>query len=125
VLGERPRENRGELEVAEVVTGCDHLGAFGLRELESKVRREAFGVTFDRLIENFGRDAVDQCKIAVQQYLFTADRQHARLDHCERERVCGTTYTLGRHWGLPHHPTSIPQRVINTRIDPLEALRYE
>lgn len=67
VLGERPRENRRELEVSEVVTGCDHLGSFGLRELESKVGREAFGVTPDGLIESFSRDPVDQGKIAVSK----------------------------------------------------------
>lgn len=63
VFRERPRKNRRKPESLEVVTGCDHLGSFGLRELESKVRWEAFDVSSDRLIESFGRDAVGRTSI--------------------------------------------------------------
>ncbi len=80
VLRERPRENRRKLEVSQVVTGCDHLGSFGLRKLESKVGREAFGMTFGCLIENLGRDAVDQTKIAIQQHIAVVER-------CARARI--------------------------------------
>ena len=120
VLRERPRENRRKLEVAQVVTGCDHIGSLGFREVESKVRREALGVTFDCLIENLGRNAVDQSKIVIQQHLLTPDRQHARLD-CQCGQVCRKTYPLDRHWQSQSH--SILRRSLNARSTPCSGSR--
>jgi hypothetical protein len=115
VLRECPRENRRKLEVSQVVTSCDHLGSFGPRKLESKVRREAFGMAFDCLIENLGRDAVDQRKIAIQQHLLPANRQHARLES-QRGRRCGATYALDRRWDS--HSQIILRRSLNARSTP-------
>ena len=50
------------------------------RELKHEAFGEAFGVSFDSLVESFCFNAIEDRKIAIQDDLNAADREDARFD---------------------------------------------
>ena len=85
VLGEHQRQRRGEFELLEVITSCDHLQAFCRVQPEGKICRKATGISSHRLIQHAGLDTVERRQIRVQNHPPPPDGQDARRDLINRQ----------------------------------------
>jgi hypothetical protein len=66
MLGEGEGQSRRVLELAVVVTSCDHLGFLAAGELKQEVGRKAAATALDRLVEGFRGGSVDLGKIRIE-----------------------------------------------------------
>jgi hypothetical protein len=78
VLGEGKWPSRRILELAEVVTTCDHLRLLPPGELKHEVRRKAAAIALDGLTQGFRRGSVCLRKIRIQHDAMGTDRPNAQ-----------------------------------------------
>ena len=76
MLGEGVGACPGEFQSAEVVTICDHLLLFVVRQLKNKIGREAVFVAFDGLVQGLCWHAVDCCQVGIKKDLLPANSEN-------------------------------------------------
>jgi hypothetical protein len=69
VFGEGIRKERRKLEFREVIVICDHLRSFFGGKLKHEVFGKTFTVPLDLFVDSLGCDAVNLCKIGIQNNL--------------------------------------------------------
>lgn len=63
-----------------MVTICDHLLLFVVRQLKNEILWRADGVAFDGLVQGLGRDAVDRCQVGIEKDLLSANGENQRFE---------------------------------------------
>jgi hypothetical protein len=63
-----------------VVTICDHLLLFVVRQLKNKICRKAVFVAFDCLVQGLCRDTIDCCQVGIEKDLLSANGENQRFE---------------------------------------------
>lgn len=85
------------LEVAEPITICDEFIFFILVQLETITLRKSSNVTFDSLIESYGLNLIELCKVGIHYNLLTSDGEDTALDEIRSinlKLICGLYVVL-------------------------------
>lgn len=70
VFGEGIGQSFRKFDPLEVVTICDHLPLFPIRQLKAEILRKALDVTFNSLVEHLGWGAINRGEVGIQQHFF-------------------------------------------------------